>query len=265
MSTVVELRSVEFVRNANRILSGVSWRIERGQHTAILGANGSGKTSLLKIVTGYEWPTEGDVWVLGRHFGECDIREMRKHIGWVSSSLEHQLPGNDTVMEVAISGFDASIGLYREATPVERAAALQELTHLGIERLAERPYRLLSQGEQQRVLIARALVCRPALLILDEPCAGLDPAAREHFLADLGHLARRTDAPTLTLVTHHIDEIRDWIAQVLILKSGRILAHGPARETLRSEVVSNAFDHPFVVESLNDRYYLRVNEKPVAC
>src|SRR4029079_4250169 len=113
MNPVVELRNIDYVRNGNRILSGVSWTIERGRHAAILGANGSGKTSLLKIVTAYEWPTEGEVYVLGNHYGECDVREIRKHIGWVSSALEHQLPTDHSGLQVTVSGFDASIGLFR--------------------------------------------------------------------------------------------------------------------------------------------------------
>ncbi len=257
MSVVVELRNIECVRGGSCLLSSISWRIQRGEHTAILGANGAGKTSLLKIVTGYEWPTQGEVRVLGRHFGECDLRELRRHIGWVSSSLEHQLPMNDTGLEVAVSGFDASIGLYREVSAAERESARRVLAQLGIPHLADRPYRLLSQGEQQRVLIARSLVSEPVLLILDEPCAGLDPAARERFLADLARLARRPEAPTLVLVTHHIDEIRDWIAQVMILKAGRMLVCGTAREVLRSETVSEAFGHPFIVEMSGGRYCLR--------
>ncbi|MCC6418157.1 MAG: ATP-binding cassette domain-containing protein [Gemmataceae bacterium] len=188
MPPIIDLTDIDYTREGNCILRGVSWCIHAGQHWALLGANGSGKTSLLKVVTGYEWPTEGEVHVLGRRFGECDLRELRRHVGWVSSSLEHQFPPHNRALDVVLSGFDASIGTYREMTAAEHDIARAALAHLGIASLAERPYRLCSQGDQQRVLIARALVNHPSLLILDEPCSGLDPAARESFLEDLSML-----------------------------------------------------------------------------
>jgi iron complex transport system ATP-binding protein len=128
---------------------------------------------------------------------------------------------------------------------------------MGVEHLASRPYRLLSQGEQQRVLIARALVCRPALLILDEPCAGLDPVAREGFLMDLDRLCRRPESPTMVMVTHHIEEIGPWIHDVLVIRNGRPLAAGSKENVLRSEVLGEAFGGQCRVEQLDGRYYLR--------
>lgn len=254
---IVHLQDITYVREGQTILSGISWRIERGRHWALLGANGSGKTTLLKVITGYEWPTAGEVSVLGEHFGECDIRELRKKVGWVSSAVLHQFSPHDTALDVAASGLDASIGLYRELSPAEWATARESLGHLGIEHLAGRLYRLLSQGEQQRVLIARGLVCGPALLVLDEPCAGLDPVAKEHFLADLDSLCRRPEAPTMILVTHHIEEIGPWIHDVLVLREGRMLLAGAKENVLRSDVLSNAFAGECLVESVGDRYYLR--------
>lgn len=254
---IIELQDITFIRESRHILDGLNWSIGRGQHWALLGANGSGKTTLLRVVTGYEWPSTGDVRVLGEHFGECDLRELRKLIGWVSSAMLHQFPLHQTALDVAVSGFDASIGLYRDIAESEWHAARNALQRMGIAELVDRPYRILSQGEQQRVLLARALVHRPALLVLDEPCGGLDPAAREGFLAALDGLARGPDAPTTVLVTHHLEEIGPWIDHVLVLKAGRVLAAGAKARVLRPEVLSEAFGGSCRVEQSGQRYYLR--------
>jgi iron complex transport system ATP-binding protein len=255
---VLALHGIHYVRNANPILHGIDWTIARDQHWALLGANGAGKTSLLKIVTGYEWPTAGTVHVLGQHFGECDLRTLRKTIGWVNADLERRLPERDTALAIAASGFDASIGLFREITDAEWQLAHQALGQLGVDHFADRPFDRLSQGEQQRVLIARALVNDPALVILDEPCAGLDPVARAAFLDALQRLSRRDDAPTMVLVTHHIEEIGPWIDRVLVLKDGRALAAGPTSDVVTDDVLSNAFGKPCGVTHDGNGYVLRL-------
>ena len=253
----VELRDISFVRKERRILDRVSWTIRQGEHWALIGANGSGKTTLLKIVTGYEWASEGSVTVLGRVFGECDVRELRKTIGWVSSSLESRLPREDTALSIVESGLEATLGVYRRYSEAEGLLAREALAALGIVHLAERTFGVMSQGEQQRVLIARALICRPALLVLDEPCAGLDPNARGAFLEDLGRLATRGDAPTLLLVTHHIEEIGPWIARVCALREGRVVAQGAPEELLTADVLSKTFAMECHVEFDGERYWLR--------
>lgn len=258
---IVELRDITYIRDGQTILAGVSWRIERGQHWTLLGANGSGKTTLLKVITGYEWPSAGDVTVLGERFGECDLRELRKAVGWVSSAVLHQFPQHDTALDVVASGLDASIGLYREFSAAEWAAAEAALVRVGAAAIARRAYRLLSQGEQQRVLIARGLVNRPALLILDEPCAGLDPAARERFLGELQALTQMPDAPTTILVTHHIEEIGPWVSDVHVIRAGRTLAAGAKADVLCADVLGAAFDGACRVDSVEGRYYLRWRER----
>ena len=241
MAPILSVNNVHFVRNHRAILNGVTWTINPGEHWAILGANGSGKTTLLKLVTGYEWATEGTIEVLGEHFGETDIRRLRKHVGWVSSSLEHRLPANDRGLDVVLSGLEASLGLYRAFNDAEKNAAENALKSIGGEDLARKRYGILSQGEQQRVLIARALVAKPSILILDEPCAGLDPAARYRFLDDMERLAQSSEAPALILVTHHIEEIGPWIGNVLVLKKGAVLRQGPPATTITDAVLSDAF------------------------
>lgn len=253
---VVKLDSISFVRNGRAILSDVSWCIKDGQHCALLGANGSGKTTLLKIVTGYEWGSGGHVTVLGKRFGRCNLLELRKTIGWVSSGLERRLPPEDAAWRIAASGLDASIGLYRTDEPELRERAVAALAAVGVEGLAEQRYGVLSQGEQQRVLIARALITQPALLILDEPCVGLDPAARAEFLADLQALSTAEDAPTMVLVTHHIEEIGPWVRKVLTLRDGKVLAEGTRDEVLTAPVLSDTFGCPCRVEQSEGHYRL---------
>lgn len=254
---ILELSGIAFVRDGVTILDGVDWRVEQGEHWAVIGANGSGKTTLLKIITAYEWPTRGTVEVLGSRFGECDVRALRKEIGWVSSSLEHRLPGRDTAIDVVMSGIEASLGIYRPFGVAERAKARAALAALDAAHLASKPYGVLSQGEQQRVLIARALVSGPSLLILDEPCAGLDPAARARFLDDLDRLAAN-GGPGLILVTHHIEEIGPWVHRVLALKDGRVIASGGPDRVLCSEVLSEVFSTPCAVARNGKFYTLQV-------
>jgi iron complex transport system ATP-binding protein len=256
---VIELEDVYFIRQGRAILSGVNWRIETDQHWALIGANGSGKTTLLKIITGYEWPTSGQVKVLGKQFGETNIPELRKHIGWVSAAIEQKLPTQDRAIDVVASGLEASLGLFREFTPQEYSRAEESLKILKANTYARQSFGTLSQGEQQKVLIARAMVNRPKLLILDEPCAGLDPAARVRFLRDLEHLAAMPDAPAIIFVTHHIEEIGGWMNQALLLKDGRVMAAGSPETVFTSENMTNLFDFPCHTNGTPGRWCLVMN------
>lgn len=254
--SVIELRNISFQRGERAILSRVDWTIQPGQHWALLGANGSGKTTLLKIVTGYEWPSQGSVRVFGELFGECHLPALRRMIGWVSSALLHQIPEHNTALEVVLSGLDSSVGLYRDFTEDEVSRSRQALAKVNATALMHNRYQFLSQGEQQRVLIARALVNQPALLILDEPCAGLDPAARALFLHDLGTLCTHAHAPNTILVTHHIEEIGNWIERVMVLRNGSMLASGTKPEVLTNRVLSEAFGQSCHVVNNDGTYYL---------
>ena len=179
------------------ILHEVNWRVERGQHWVILGANGSGKTSLLSALTGYLMPTSGEIRIGAARFGAADWREVRQSVGLVSPSLEHQIEPDQTAREVVLSGREAEINFWGRVPVAEERQAARVLRQVRAGHLAERPWRYLSQGERQRALIGRALMARLSLLFLDEPAAGLDPVAREDFLAFLGVLAKgppRADA-----------------------------------------------------------------------
>jgi len=256
--TVVEVGQVTFYRKQQMILSEVSWQIKKGQHWALLGANGSGKTTLLKLICGYDWPTFGSVRVLGKRFGACDVRQLRKLIGWVSSAMCQNLPGQDTAAEVVVSRLEASVGLYREFSDAELNKAQEILAHLGAEKVAQQRYHTLSQGEQQKVLVARAMINEPKLLILDEPCIGLDPMARKRFLQDMDGFAARGQSPTMVLVTHHIEEIRPWVQRVLMLKDGKVLAQGRPDEVLCETTLAELFGNRCKVGKSENGYWLRM-------
>ena len=198
---------LRIVRDGTVILHDANWSVLRGQHWVILGANGSGKTSLLSALTGYLMPTSGEISLLGETYGQSDWRELRKKIGLVSSSVRQMMADDEPALETVASGKYAMIDFWGRLTRAEKMRARQLLRQVECEYLADRPWCVLSQGERQRVLIGRALMAKPRVLILDEPCAGLDPAAREHFLDFIQRLGQTGNAPTLILVTHHVEEI----------------------------------------------------------
>ena len=230
LKTVLSMAGLRVERGGTMILRGVNWRVERGQHWVILGANGSGKTSLLSALTGYLMPTAGEISLLGETYGRSDWRELRKKIGLVSSSVRQMMGDDEPALETVASGKYAMIDFWGRVTRAEKARARRLLRQVECEYLAERPWRVLSQGERQRVLIGRALMARPRVLILDEPCAGLDPAAREHFLQFIQRLGQPENSPTLIFVTHHVEEIMPVFSHVLLLKAAACWPPGKRRQ-----------------------------------
>jgi iron complex transport system ATP-binding protein len=257
-NAVIDIQGLRVEREAV-ILERIDWRVEAGQHWVILGANGSGKTSLLSTMTGYLPLTEGSISVLGETYGKTDWRDLRTRIGIVSSAIQQLMPGHETALDAIISGKRAMIGLWGDTADVDRLHALEILRRTEADALADRPWRFLSQGERQRVLIGRALMAKPELLILDEPCAGLDPVAREQFLQFLERLSHDAGAPCLVLVTHHVEEIMPGFSHVLILKSGRVLAAGAKPEVMSTANLTAALGAPLHLSQSNGRYSLAVS------
>jgi iron complex transport system ATP-binding protein len=258
---ILSVAGLRIERGGTVILDDVNWRVRRGEHWAILGANGSGKTSLLSALTGYLMPTAGNLSVLGETYGESDWRELRKKIGLVSSSVRQRMAGDEPALLTVASGKYAMIDFWGRLTRAEKAEASRRLRQIECGHLAARPWRVLSQGERQRVLIGRALMARPRVLILDEPCAGLDPAAREHFLQFLQRLGAQKNSPTLVLVTHHVEEIMPVFSHLLVLKDGRVLAAGKKADVLNSKNLSAAFGARMHLQRTGRRYSLRVATK----
>ena len=256
VASVIDLRVETFTRDSVEILRDIRWKVAHGEHWAVLGPNGAGKSSLLSIVAGYEWPSRGEVAVLGETYGRCDMRALKERIGWVSSSLFSWLPARQSARQVAATGIHATIGSWHALNTEDLIRADDALRRIGAYSFRNKRYGVLSQGEKQRVMIARALVTNPELLILDEPCAGLDPGTRERLIEDVDRLCGKPDGPTLVLVSHHVEEIPAHGTHALLLKEGRTLAAGPLNEVLTDALLTELYEFPCRAGSDNGRYWL---------
>lgn len=258
---IVEVTGVSYRREQSAILQDIDWSVKPGEHWVMMGVNGSGKTTLLNLITGYLWPTKGKIAVLGHAFGQVDLRELRKSIGWVSSSLGErffQAVPSEVALDVVVSGKFASMGLYTDVTEHDRGEALTLMDSFGCASLAAKPFRLLSQGEKQRVLLARAWMAKPQLLILDEPCTGLDVYAREQLLSAISQLGTEPNGPTLLYVTHHAEEVLPVFSHVLLLQGGQVVSAGPKDRVLTSDSLSRAFGIEVAVSWQNSRPWVAV-------
>ncbi|RYG72479.1 ABC transporter ATP-binding protein [Lentibacillus lipolyticus] len=261
MTNVIDFQNVSWKRPEETILNAINWQVSQGEHWAILGLNGSGKTTLLNMVNGYIWPTTGTVRVLGQTFGKTDIRELRKAIGWVSSSLQERIRGTELAEEVVVSGKYASIGLlYDDPAAEDYKQAYQLMEQLGCSYLHGRTYQTCSQGEKQKLLIARGLMASPALLILDEPTNGLDFIAREELLTSIQQLAAQPNAPTILFVTHHIEEILPIFSHTLLLREGTVFDQGNTADILSGPTLSEFYRLPVEAKEQNGRMWVSLQE-----
>lgn len=238
------------------ILDDISWTVRSGEHWALLGANGAGKTTVLRMIGALMHPTTGSVEALGHRLGRVDVRELRAHIGLVSSA--QKVPQDATGHTVVLTGHTGTVQpLWRkyDAEVRERAHAL--LAELEIKELADRPYGVCSGGQRARILVARALMAAPSLLLLDEPFNALDLPSREDLIDAMHRLAlTRTGLATIT-VTHHLEELSPAIGHVLLLKEGRVLTVGPAPEVLTGDRMTECFGRPIDVSRHEGRWLAR--------
>ncbi len=240
----LEFRDVSYTIDKKKILASINWKVQQGEHWAIVGPNGSGKTTLLKIACGYIWPNAGgSVYRKGQEL--INLRELRKSIGWVTSTLASEIPVREGTLRTVVSGKFAQIGLlegpWGKPTRRDYTQAKKYMEQMDCSNLISQEFGTLSQGEQQKVLIARARMTKPYLIFLDEPCAGMDPGARENFLGTLQKLGKLNKVPSLIYVTHHIEEILPLFKNTLILKDGKVLESGKTSTVLKQKVLEKLY------------------------
>ncbi len=255
---LIDFRKVSLRRGGRSLVGPITWQVELDERWVIIGPNGAGKTSLLRIAAASEHPSSGTAFVLGERLGRTDTNELRARVGLSSSALAQRVPDDEVVRDLVVSAGYSVLGRWRERyEDVDYERAVDTLESLGAEHLAQRTFGTLSEGERKRVLIARALMTDPELLLLDEPAAGLDLGGREELVARLSDLAADPDAPALVLVTHHVEEIPPGFSHCLMLSEGTVVAAGLLDDVLTGENLSAAFGQSIAVDVLDGRYFAR--------
>ena len=255
---VLDLRDVSLRREGTTLVGPLSWQVELDERWVVLGPNGAGKTSLLKIAAALEYPSTGTAVILGEQLGRTEVTELRSRLGMSSVAVAGRIPGDEVVQDLVVSAGYSVLGRWRERyeqMDFDRAADMLET--IGAEHLAERTWGTLSEGERKRVLIARALMTDPELLLLDEPGAGLDLGGREDLVARLGDMALDPDAPATVLVTHHVEEIPPGFTHAMLLAEGEVTSMGLIEDVITSENLSRAFAQSITVSLIDGRYFAR--------
>src|SRR5918994_5298728 len=242
MTQVLEFSDVVVRRNARDIVDHLDWSVNDDERWVILGPNGAGKTTLLQLADTLLHPTAGTVTILGERLGRSDVFELRPRIGFASSAMARRLPPEESVLNVVLTAAYSVLGRWNEAyEDIDERRALRVLAEWHLEHLADRTFGTLSDGEQKRVQIARAIMTDPELLLLDEPAASLDLGAREELVSLLGGYAQAPSTPAMIMVTHHVEEIPIGFTHVLLMADGGTVAAGPLRETLTAENLTATF------------------------
>jgi iron complex transport system ATP-binding protein len=256
---VLSCAGIRLVLDDTPILTDIDWTVHADERWVILGANGAGKTSLLRIVALYQHPSAGTVEVLGQRLGRTDVRTLRERIAFSSPALAAKLEPSMTAAQVVMTARYAALApWWHRYTDADHARAHELLDEWRCGFLAEHAFTTLSAGERQRVLLARMLMNEPGVALLDEPTAGLDIGGREELVADLATWARDHTRPAMVLVTHHLEEIPPAFTHALVLKNGRTLASGRLRETVTREILSDAYELRLDVEERSGRYTARL-------
>ena len=260
MASVLQLSDVSVVRDGNPILNSIDWAVSSDQRWAVLGPNGAGKTTLLQLAAAMIHPTSGEALLLDERLGSVDVFELRPRIGFASTAMARRLPRNERVIDVVMTAAYSVTGRWTESyEELDTRRAERVLAEWKLSGLSERRFGDLSDGEQKRVQIARAVMTDPELLLLDEPAASLDLGAREELLQLLSGYASSPDAPAIVMVTHHVEEIPVGFDHVLLLADGEVQAAGPIEEILTSEMLSDTFGLGLDVRNDDGRYTARAS------
>ncbi|MBK5216733.1 MAG: ABC transporter ATP-binding protein [Propionibacteriales bacterium] len=254
----MKLENVSVVRSGKHLLNGVDWEVDEGERWVIVGANGAGKTTLMQVIGATMYPSSGTTTILGQTLGQVDVFDLRTRIGHSSTSIADRIPRTERVEDVVLSAAYAVMGRWREQYDEEdHQRAKQIMGELRITHLGDRTFGTLSEGERKRVLIARALMTDPELLLLDEPAAGLDLGGREDLISSLNVLAESEEAPVLVLVSHHVEEIPQGFTHVLMLRSGSVVASGKIEQTLTTANLQTTFGMRLDLTIADGRYSAR--------
>ncbi len=255
---MIELNDVSYFTPEKKIiLKNINWRIKSGDNWVLFGRNGSGKTKLLDIISGYLYPSSGIINRFGKRQNDADLREIRKRIGFISSTLKDRIPRQEQLVDVVLSGLSASIGLYEIPEPGENSYAAKLLDITGFSGRINETFGILSDGEKQKILMARAMINDPDLLILDEPAMGLDLKAREDLFAALEKLNTLNET-AIIYVTHHPDEIISIFDKILILHEGEIFFQGKISEGISEKHLGKLFQSKINLKIIDNRYYCRL-------
>ena len=259
MKEILNYKNITFKRDGRKILKDINWKVCEGENWALLGLNGSGKSTILSMIPAYTFATSGELSVFGKTFGSCVWNDIKAKVGFVSSTLNNfsDRLNTQTLSDVVLSGKYNSIGIYQEITQQDREEANKIIDDFKLTQLKTNKFSTLSQGEQRKTLLARAFMNKPELLILDEPCSGLDMRAREIFLKSLEENFKNKNMPFI-YVTHQIEEIISSVTHVAILDKGEIVAQGNKFEVLTEENLSKLFDIDLKIEWSNGRPWLLV-------
>jgi len=255
MSNVLRFSDVTYKRNGRAILDGVNWEVDESDRWVILGPNGAGKTTMLKLATANDYPSTGEVHVLGQQLGTFDIWEFRNRLGFASSATARRIPAGETVRNLVLTAAYGVEGRWNEQyDELDIRQADRILAEWQLSDLADHKFGTLSDGERKRAMIARAVMTDPEMLLLDEPSASLDLGARERLLQMLGGFAQSPSSPAMIMVTHHVEEIPPGFTHVLLLDDGRVRAAGPIAETLTAENLGATFGMEFQLSRENGRF-----------
>lgn len=258
VAPLISCQGVSVARSGQFILQDLNWEVSLGERWVIIGPNGAGKSTLLSIVASYLFPSQGVVRILGSKLGEIDTAELKTRIGMTSSVLLNLLPEDELVGDIVLSSAYAVFGRWQEEYDLwdeSRSSAL--LSALGVRELKQRVFATLSEGEKKRVMIARALMPDPELLLMDEPAAGLDLGGREDLLRRISEFSKNPIAPVTVMVTHHLEEIPAGTSHLLVMKDGRAFAQGKIEEVLTSEMLSELYGIPLELDTRFGRYFAR--------
>ncbi|WP_138315466.1 ABC transporter ATP-binding protein [Rhodoluna limnophila] len=261
MSRVIDLNNVTVVREGRNILNNVDWQVEPNQRWVIVGPNGAGKTTLLRVAAAQIHPTHGQATILGERMGEINVFELRTRIGFASSALAAHIPNSESVLNAVMTASYGVTGRWNEKyEDIDERRARRVLSEWQLSEFADRAFGTLSDGERKRTQIARAVMPDPEVLLLDEPVASLDLAAREQTINIIGEYASHPMAPAMVMVTHHLEEIPEGFTHALLIRNGEIFAAGDIHNTLTSEKISEVFGFGLKVDYEDGRFRVRAHK-----